>query len=66
MNKGMIVPHSTRRPLAEQCVAELRTRAGDYRQMAVTATTEPVKASLLRLAARFDALADQKERTAGH
>jgi predicted Zn-dependent protease len=64
MSKGTVFPYIAWQPLAEQRVAELRARADDYRQMAITATTEPVKASLLRLSVRFDALADQKERSA--
>jgi adenylosuccinate lyase len=64
MDRSAEPSHFTKRPLAEQPVAELRARADDYRLMAMTARTEVVRASLLRLAARFDALADRKEREA--
>jgi hypothetical protein len=52
-------------PLAELSVAALRMRAEDYRQMAMTATTEFVHGSLQRLARRFEALAEQKANLAG-
>jgi hypothetical protein len=64
MSRSAESSHFTRRPLAEHPVAELRARADDYRLMAMTARTEVVRASLLRLAGRFDALADHKEREA--
>jgi len=53
----------TWRPLAQHSVAELRTRAADYRRMAETATTVQVADGLRALAKRFDALANQREQT---
>jgi hypothetical protein len=50
------------RALAELSVSELRAKAAHHRAMAGTATTQGVVSSLLKLAARFDALADQRER----
>ena len=50
------------RPLAERSVAELRERAKRYRAMAATATTEQAMEGLEKLAERFDALADRRER----
>ena len=52
------------RPLAELSVVELRARAADYRRMAGTATTKEVMHGLLRVAERFDAMAE--ERVRGH
>ena len=49
------------RALTELSVSELRAKATQYRAMAGTATTEAVMTALLRLAERFDALADQRE-----
>ena len=49
------------RPLAELSVAELRAKANQYRAMASTATTKDVRDSLLKLAERFDAMADRRE-----
>lgn len=48
-----------RRP-SDRTVDELRSRATELRTMAQTARTADVQAALLRLALRFDALADQK------
>jgi hypothetical protein len=50
------------RPLSEHSVAELRARAAEYRRMAQTARTATVGDSLIKLAERFDALANQRER----
>ena len=50
------------RPISEQSVAELRARALEYRRMAGTASTRLVADSLRRLADRFDAEADKRER----
>ena len=50
----------TWRPLGTLSVAELRQRAEEYRRMADTARTAQVKEGLLRLAERFDALADRR------
>jgi len=58
--------HARHIPLAEHSVAALRAKAENYREMAMTATTEAVRARLQRLAARFDALADQRVQAAGH
>jgi len=52
----------TWRPLAEHSVDELRARAAEYRRMAGTATTAPIRDSLRKLAERFDTLADQRGR----
>lgn len=52
----------TWRALAEHSVAELRARATEYRRMAQTARTATVMESLHKLAKRFDALAEQRER----
>ena len=49
------------RSLSALSVAELRERAVYFRAMAATATTEGTKASLLKLADRFDALAAKRE-----
>ncbi len=49
------------RPLGELSVSELRARAEDYRHMAMAATTEPVMASLLKIAERLEVMADQRE-----
>ncbi len=46
------------RPLAELSASHLRAQAARYRRMAATATTEPVMASLLRVAERLEATAD--------
>ena len=50
------------RPLAGLSAAELRQRAEQYRQMAATARTPEALQGLSKLAERFDALADQRER----
>ena len=52
------------RPISEQSVAELRARVLEYRRMAGTASTRQVADSLRRLADRFDAEADKRERSA--
>lgn len=49
-----------RLPLRLRSLAELRTEAVVYRSMAATARGTDVRAGLLRLADRFDALADQR------
>jgi hypothetical protein len=48
-------------PLSELSACELRRRALEYRQMAGSATAAVVHAGLLRLAERFEALADTRE-----
>jgi hypothetical protein len=53
-----------RPPLAKRTIAELRAEAAEYRRMAATARTAEGMASLFRIADRFDALADQREREA--
>jgi len=50
-----------RHPLALRSPAELRFQADTYCRMAATARTSDIVAGLLRIAARFDALADQRE-----
>lgn len=52
----------TWRPLSDYSIDQLRARAGDYRAMADTARTAQVMDSLRKLADRFDALADERER----
>lgn len=50
------------RRLAELSAADLRARADGYFHMAATATTAEVMSGLLRLAERFNALANERER----
>lgn len=50
------------RPMATLSVAELRARATHYRRMAATASTQIALRGLLKLAERFDAKADDRER----
>lgn len=52
----------TWRPLSRRSTAELRAQAAEYRRMAQTARTMPVMTGLSRLAKRFDAMADLRER----
>ena len=52
----------TWRPLGEHSAAELRQRAAEYRHMADTARTAQAMEGLRKLAERFDALADRRER----
>jgi hypothetical protein len=54
-----------RQPLSRRSVAELRAQAASYRQMATSAAPRQVALALLRLAGRFDALADQREQMTG-
>jgi hypothetical protein len=46
--------------LSERPIHRLRARADELRQMARTARTVDVQVSLLKLADRFDALADKR------
>lgn len=48
-------------PLSKRAPAELRSRADELMRMAATATTSQTRTSLEILAARFLALADQRE-----
>jgi len=48
-------------PLSERPIAELRAQAAEYRRMAATARHLETQGSLLKLADRMDALADQRE-----
>jgi hypothetical protein len=48
-------------PLSQRSVAELREQAMAYRRMAETAHVLDIRARLVKIAARFDALADQRE-----
>jgi hypothetical protein len=48
-------------PLSQRPIAELRQRAAEYRRMADTARIEATVDSLLKLADRYDDLADQRE-----
>jgi hypothetical protein len=52
-------------PLSQQSINQLCERAVELRQMAQTATTEAVRAALLALAARFDALVDKRSAGSG-
>ena len=47
--------------LSQRSVAQLRTQADAYRRMAGTARMVDAAAALLKIAERFDALADQRE-----
>jgi hypothetical protein len=51
-------------PLSKRTISELRHRAAEYRRMAETATTIATMAQLIRLAERFDGLADAREKEA--
>jgi len=51
-------------PLSLRSAAQLRAQAEQYRRMAATARMADTETSLLKLAIRFDALADQREREA--
>ena len=53
------------RPLRDQTAAELRARADEYRRMAETATTAPVRTGLRKIADRLAAMADDRERNDG-
>ncbi len=50
-------------PVSQRSAAELRAQAAEFRRMAETARTMDATTSLLRLADRFDALAEQRDRT---
>jgi hypothetical protein len=47
---------------SERSTAELRERAAEYRHMAKTARSACIEAALLRLADRYGAVADRRER----
>ena len=47
--------------LSQRSVVQLRTQADAYRRMAGTARMVYAAAALLKIADRFDALADQRE-----
>jgi hypothetical protein len=51
----------TGHPLRERPAVELRERAREYRRMARTATTAETQEALLRLAGKFDVLANEKD-----
>lgn len=51
--------------LSQRSSAQLRAQADQYRRMAATARMADTEISLLKLAIRFDALADQRECEAG-
>jgi adenylosuccinate lyase len=48
-------------PLSKRAISELRNRAAEYRRIAKTARTLATVAQLIRLADRFDALANTRE-----
>jgi hypothetical protein len=52
----------TWRTLAERSATELRAKAAEYRRMAGTARTVIVMRGLYKIADRFEALAEQRER----
>ena len=64
MDEGEELPRTPRgltwRPLAELSAADLRAKAWDYRRMAATARTAEVMDNLLKLAERFEELANRK------
>jgi hypothetical protein len=49
-------------PLSQRSAAELHAQADEYRRMAESARIMETFKSLLRLADRFDALAEQRDR----
>jgi hypothetical protein len=49
-------------PLSQRSVAELRAQATGYRRIAERAHTKQAFTTVLRLADRFDALAEQRGR----
>ena len=51
-------------PLSRRSSAQLRAEAQDYRRMAATARMADTENSLLKLAIRFDALAELREHEA--
>jgi hypothetical protein len=50
-----------RPPLSQRSSAELRAQAAEYRRLAASARTIATAAALLKIADRYDALADQRE-----
>jgi hypothetical protein len=52
-------------PISRRSAAALRTQADEYRRMAQTARLADTAASLRKLAARLEALADEREREGG-
>jgi len=65
MNEQVLVSTSEYVPASQQSAAQLRANACEYRRMAATASMADIRNSLLKLADRFDALADQRERWEG-
>ena len=59
VEKVIIVEDGTN--LTQRSAAQLRTQAATYRRMAQTARMVDAAAALLKVADRFDALADQRE-----
>jgi (p)ppGpp synthase/HD superfamily hydrolase len=51
-------------PLSKRSLSELRAKANEMRQMAQTATTAEVRAALLKLADRYDAMVTKREKQA--
>ena len=54
-----------RLPFAEWPASTLCAKGAEYRRMAGTARSQEVMAALLRLAKRFEGLADQRKQKAG-
>lgn len=52
-------------PISKRTAAALRAQAEEYRYMARTARITETAESLRKLAARFDALAEERERDSG-
>ena len=53
---------ATHRPLDSHTPEQLRARAREYREMALTATSAETGAGLLRLAEQFEAVAATREK----
>lgn len=58
--RGFTWRHTLRPLPSEMTVAELREGAAEYRRMAQTASTVGVRDALLRLADRYEALAEKR------
>ena len=62
-SEGELVPPipDSHLPLSQRSASNLRSRSDEMRQMAQSATTQDVKAALLRLADDFEKLAAERE-----
>jgi hypothetical protein len=63
VSNGTLVSSAMARrpPPTQQSSEELRARAAEYRRMATNARTIAAAAALLKIADRYDALADRRE-----